>query len=198
MKAKKVLELTGIHRATLSRYVKEGKIRVTPLPNKTYSYNEDDVYSILGVEKKRKNVIYARVSTYKQKVDLANQEQVIEEYMNKNGVRVDKIYNDIKSGMTLDRKGFMKLLNDVQSNEIDTVYISYKDRLARLSYELVVKLFNKSNTRIHIVNQAVKSDEQELFEDLMQVIHGFSMKMYSKKRFAKKLLKGEENEATKS
>ena len=141
MKAKKVLELTGIHRATLSRYVKEGKIRVTPLPNKTYSYNEDDVYSILGVEKKRKNVIYARVSTYKQKVDLANQEQVIEEYMNKNGVRVDKIYNDIKSGMTLDRKGFMKLLNDVQSNEIDTVYISYKDRLARLSYELVVKLF---------------------------------------------------------
>ena len=198
MKAKKVLELTGIHRATLSRYVKEGKIRVTPLPNKTYSYNEDDVYSILGVEKKRKNVIYARVSTYKEKVDLANQEQVIEEYMNKNGVRVDKIYNDIKSGMTLDRKGFMKLLNDVQSNEIDTVYISYKDRLARLSYELVVKLFNKSNTRIHIVNQAVKSDEQELFEDLMQVIHGFSMKMYSKKRFAKKLLKGEENEATKS
>jgi len=198
MKAKKVLELTGIHRATLSRYVKEGKIRVTPLPNKTYSYNEDDVYSILGVEKKRKNVIYARVSTYKQKVDLANQEQVIEEYMNKNGVRVDKIYNDIKSGMTLDRKGFMKLLNDVQSNKIDTVYISYKDRLARLSYELVVKLFNKSNTRIHIVNQAVKSDEQELFEDLMQVIHGFSMKMYSKKRFAKKLLKGEENEATKS
>ena len=198
MKAKKVLELTGIHRATLSRYVKEGKIRVTPLPNKTYSYNEDDVYSILGVEKKRKNVIYARVSTYKQKVDLANQEQVIEEYMNKNGVRVDKIYNDIKSGMTLDRKGFMKLLNDVQSNEIDTVYILYKDRLARLSYELVVKLFNKSNTRIHIVNQAVKSDEQELFEDLMQVIHGFSMKMYSKRRFAKKLLKGEENEATKS
>ena len=198
MKAKKVLELTGIHRATLSRYVKEGKIRVTPLPNKTYSYNEDDVYSILGVEKMRKNVIYARVSTYYHKVDLSNQEQVIEEYMNKNGVRVDKIYNDIKSGMTLDRKGFMKLLNDVQSNKIDTVYISYKDRLARLSYELVVKLFNKSNTRIHIVNQAVKSDEQELFEDLMQVIHGFSMKMYSKKRFAKKLLKGEENEATKS
>lgn len=30
--------------------------------------------------------------------------------------------------------------------------------------------------------------EQELFEDIMQTIHSFSMKMYSKRRIAKKLL----------
>ena len=69
---------------------------------------------------------------------------------------------------------------------------------AVLSYELVVKLFNKhNNVRIHIINETKKSDEQELFEDLMQVIHGFSMKMYSKRRFAKKLM-GEDNEISKS
>ncbi|MEJ8599869.1 hypothetical protein MMN18_04030 [Helicobacter pylori] len=33
-----------------------------------------------------------------------------------------------------------------------------------------------------------RSLEQELFEDIMQVIHSFSMKMYSKRRIAKKLL----------
>ncbi len=42
MKAKQVLELTGIHRATLSRYVKEGRIKVTLLPNKTYNYRCQD------------------------------------------------------------------------------------------------------------------------------------------------------------
>ncbi len=103
---------------------------------------------------------------------------------------------DIKSGMTLDRKGFMELLKDVQENQIDTVYISYKDRLARLSYELVTNLFLKNNTRIVIINDAQKSDEEELYEDLMQTINSFSMKMYSKRRLAKKILG--EKDVTKS
>ena len=149
--------------------------------------------------KKRESVIYARVSTYKQKVDLANQEEIIEEYMNRNGVQVDKVYSDIGSGMSLDRKGFLSLLEDVQDNKIDTVYISYKDRLARLNYELIVKLFSKHNTRIHIINKSKKSDEEELFEDLMQIIHGCSMKMYSKRKLANKLKKEiEKDGSTKS
>lgn len=64
-----------------------------------------------------------------------------------------------------------------------------KDRLARLSYELVTKLFNDYGTKIEIINNCEsKSLEQELFEDIMQTIHAFSMKMYSKRRIAKKLL----------
>ena len=161
MKAKKVLELLQIHRVTLSRYVKEGKIKAEMLPNKTYNYNEADVYKVLGMEYNRKNVIYCRVSTYKQKVDLANQEQVIEEYMNKNGIKVDKVYADIKSGMTLDRKCFLSLLKDIQDNKIDTVFITYKDRLARLSYELVTKLFNKYNVKIHIINEQPEFDKKK-------------------------------------
>ncbi|WP_216092553.1 recombinase family protein [Candidatus Marithrix sp. Canyon 246] len=43
------------------------------------------------------NVIYARVSTYKQKKDLQNQIDNIEAYMNSNGYKVDKIYKDIKT-----------------------------------------------------------------------------------------------------
>jgi len=154
------------------------------------------VYKIAGIESNRKNVIYARVSTYKQKNDLDNQITIIENYMNSKGIGVNKIYKDIKSGMTLDRKGFMELLKDVQNNEIDTVYISYKDRLARLSYELVINLFLANNTRIVIINDTQKSDEQELYEDLMQTIHSFSMKMYSKRKLAKKILG--EKDVTKS
>ena len=196
MKAKTVLKILGIHRVTLYNYVKSGKIRGTLLPNGTYNYNEDDVYKIAGIESNRKNVIYARVSTYKQKNDLENQIKTVENYMNSKGIGVNKIYKDIKSGMTLDRKGFMELLKDVQENQIDTVYILYKDRLARLSYELVTNLFSMNNSRIVIINDAPKSDEEELYEDFMQIIHSFSMKMYSKRRLAKKILG--EKDVTKS
>jgi predicted site-specific integrase-resolvase len=188
MKAKEVLAVLKISRVTLTSYIQSGKIRGTKLPNGYYNYNEDDVYKLLGVEKQRKNVIYARVSTSKQKQDLENQIETITRYMNINGVGVDAIYQDIKSGLHLDRSGFNSLLDEVQNNEIDTVYISYKDRLARLSYELVIRLFSKSNTKVVIINDVIKTDEQELFEDLMQIIHSFSMKMYSKRRLAKKIL----------
>jgi predicted site-specific integrase-resolvase len=193
MKAKKVLEILGIHRVTLCRYVKEGRIRAKKLPNTTYDYNDDDVYKMAGLENKRHFVIYSRVSTHKQKNDLENQTNAIKSFMSAKGIKTNKVYTDIKSGMTLDRKGFMELLADVQANKIDTVFITYKDRLARLSYELVVKLFDKHNVRIETIYNDKKTDEQELFEDLMQIIHGFSMKMYSKRRLAKKLI-GESNE----
>ena len=192
MKAREVFKILKISRVTLYKYVKEGKIRVKKLPNKTYNYNDDDVYNLAGIDNKRWNVIYARVSTSKQKNDLENQINNIKSYMSAKGIVVDDVYSDIASGMNLDRKSFMKLLSDIQDNKIDTVYITYKDKLARLSYELVERLFENNNVRIKTIYNDNKTDEEELFEDLMQIIHSFSMKMYSKRRLAKKLLNNKE------
>ncbi|MCQ2948011.1 IS607 family transposase [Helicobacter pylori] len=189
MKSKEVLKILKISRVTLWKYVKSGKIRVKQEPNGYYIYNDSDVYSLAGIEDGRLNVVYARVSTQKQKQDLQNQIENCISFINAKGISVDSIYSDIKSGMSLDRKGFMELLNAVMAFKIKAVYISYKDRLARLSYELVEKLFSDYGTKIIIINQCESiSLEQELFEDIMQTIHSFSMKMYSKRRIAKKLL----------
>ncbi|WP_101022983.1 IS607 family transposase [Helicobacter pylori] len=189
MKSKEVLKILKISRVTLWKYVKSGKIRVKQEPNGYYIYNDSDIYSLAGIEDGRLNVVYARVSTQKQKQDLQNQIENCISFINAKGISVDSIYSDIKSGMSLDRKGFMELLNAVMAFKIKAVYISYKDRLARLSYELVEKLFSDYGTKIVIINQCESiSLEQELFEDIMQTIHSFSMKMYSKRRIAKKLL----------
>ncbi|WP_120864137.1 IS607 family transposase [Helicobacter pylori] len=189
MKSKEVLKILKISRVTLWKYVKSGKIRVKQEPNGYYIYNDSDVYSLAGIEDGRLNVVYARVSTQKQKQDLKNQIENCISFINAKGISVDSIYSDIKSDMSLDRKGFMELLNAVMAFKIKAVYISYKDRLARLSYELVEKLFSDYGTKIVIINQCESiSLEQELFEDIMQTIHSFSMKMYSKRRIAKKLL----------
>ncbi|EDP6004559.1 IS607 family transposase [Campylobacter jejuni] len=189
MKAKEVLKLLKISRVTLYKYVKSGKIRVTQMPNSLYLYNREDVYRLANIKDEKLNVIYARVSTHKQKQDLKNQIENTIAFLNAKGIKVDKVYEDIKSGMTLDRKGFMELLDDVMQKRISVVYIAYKDRLARLSYDLVEKLFNDNGARIEIINSCEnKALEQELFEDIMQTIHSFSMKMYSKRRLANKLL----------
>lgn len=189
MKAKEVLSLLGISRVTLCRYVKLGKIKTILLPNGTYDYDKADVYKLKGLSVKRKSVIYARVSTVKQKNDLSNQIENISSFMNAKGIGVDEIYSDIASGMNLDRKDFDRLLSAVMANEIEEVYVSYKDRLARLDFELVERLFRKYGTRIVVINSSEnKTAEEELFEDLIDVINSFSMKAYSKRRLANKLL----------
>ena len=189
MKAKEILSLLGISRVTLCRYVKLGKIKTVLLPNGTYDYDKADVYKLKGLSVKRKSVIYARVSTAKQKSDLSNQIDNISSFMNAKGIGVDDIYSDIASGMNLNRKDFDRLLSAVMANEIDEVYISYKDRLARLDFELVERLFRKYGICIVVINSSEnKTAEEELFEDLIDVIDSFSMKACSKRRLANKLL----------
>jgi predicted site-specific integrase-resolvase len=70
MKANEVLNLLRITRKTLHVYAATGKIRYTVMPNGYYDYSDEDVYKLLNKDVKRKTVIYARVSTNKQKKDL--------------------------------------------------------------------------------------------------------------------------------
>lgn len=50
MKAKEVLEKLNITRPTLTKYVKEGLIKVDSTINGQYNYNEDSVNKLLGKE----------------------------------------------------------------------------------------------------------------------------------------------------
>ena len=52
MRAKEVLEILKVHRVTLNTYVREGKIRVVPLANGRYEYNDEDVFAFIGKKKK--------------------------------------------------------------------------------------------------------------------------------------------------
>lgn len=47
MKAKEVMSILRISNPTLSKYLKEGKIKAKILPNGRYDYDEDSVYDFL-------------------------------------------------------------------------------------------------------------------------------------------------------
>ena len=54
MKAKDVLKILNITRPTLTKYIKENKIKVDSVINGHYVYNDESVYSLIGLKKKRK------------------------------------------------------------------------------------------------------------------------------------------------
>lgn len=111
------------------------------------------------------------------------------------GVIPKEIYDDVASGMNENRKSFNKLIDAVISGKIENIYISYKDRLTRFGYQYFETLFEKFGTKIIVINSTTEEDFQsELTQDLISIIHHFSMKMYSNRRkILKELQKNLEN-----
>jgi predicted site-specific integrase-resolvase len=142
------------------------------------------VFNFLNRENERKNVIYGRVSTSKQKVDLENQIDDLKKFCISSSIIVHDIYKDIGSGINFDRKEFNRLLNDVVSGEISTVYVTYKDRLSRISFNMFKNLFAKFGTNIVVINEIddTQTLEAEIVKEIIDLIHCFSMKVYSKRR----------------
>ena len=186
MKSKEVLKILKVTRPTLTSYVKNGKIRAVLQPNNFYEYNEDDVLKLAGLSTSRKAVIYARVSTQRQKRDLQNQIETIRQYANANGYVIDAVFSDIASGLSYDRASFIDMLTKIISHEIKIVFVANKDRLTRVSFGMWKDLFAKFNCELKTINEdemtASENEEKEIFSDIISLLHCFAMRMYSSRR----------------
>jgi putative resolvase len=174
-----------ISNTTLKRWVDDGKIKCNKVSSRKFLYLDQNIE-----EDKKLNVVYSRVSNTSQKEDLNRQIDLIKNYMIYNGYIVDQVFKDIASGMNEDRLDFNKLINMVLENKISNIFISTKDRLSRFGYEYLKNIFNKYNCNIVILdNSDTKTYENELTDDLLTIIHHFSMKYYSKRRILLKNIK---------
>lgn len=192
MKAKDVLKILNITRPTLCSYVKKGIIKATKVEGSYYQYDENSVLKLLGIEKQQNdkiNIIYARTSN-PPKNYAEDQAQRVLNYCTSNGIHIDKIIIDVKSGMNFERKGLIELLDLICDYKVNKIFIENKDRLVRFGFDLLKQICNKFNCEIIVVNDlSEKNFEQELTEDLLSIIHYFSMKSYSNRRKLNKIKK---------
>ena len=74
----------------------------------------------------------------------------------------------------------LKSVND----KVEKVIITYRDRLSRAAFDLFKNLFEKFGTEIVVISDigSTKLDSEEIFEDIISMLHCYSMKMYSKRK----------------
>lgn len=130
----------------------------------------------------RYDAVYGRVSTQKQcqRGDLDNQINTILAYTaTRNPVNIH-IYKDVGSGLNDNRKELLRLINDIQQDKINRLFITYKDRLTRFGFNYLNEICKCHNTTIISISDEVieKSVQEELAEDLCAIIHSFSGKLY--------------------
>ncbi len=136
-------DILQIDATTLRRWDHEGKIHCIRLSNNFRRVPEEEINRILGVKSNRIDAIYARVSSSDQKNDLYNQINRL-----KSLYPDAQVFSDIKSELKFNRKGFIELLNMIEDNKVNNIYITHRDRLARFGFDLIENICKMHNTRI--------------------------------------------------
>lgn len=161
---------------------KSGKLEYKEISKGFYRYllPEDFRY-----DENKHIAIYGRVSTPKQKKDLENQLSLIKQYANSNGhiVKDEYVFSDIASGMNENRRSLNKLLSKIKDGEISKIFITNRDRLTRFGFGYFKEICSLYDVEIIEINETEdKIFEEELSEDLIEIIHHFSMKFYGKRK----------------
>jgi predicted site-specific integrase-resolvase len=76
------------------------------------------------------------------------------------------------------------MLDEILNYRVEKVIVTYKDRLSRVGFELFKYLFQRFGTEIVVISVVgnPKLDSEEVFEEIISMLHCYSMKMYSKRR----------------
>lgn len=201
---KEASKLLGVHQRTLYQWDEKGIIKTirTPGGKRLYNVEEfikkkecgEDKKCIKNLEELDKlkgkiSICYVRVSSLKQKEDLDRQKKLIrDKYPN------HLMIEDIGSGINLNKRGILKIIELAIEGKIKELVVAYKDRLARYGYELIEHLIEKySKGKIIILNK--KDDlepEEELAFDVLQIMNVFVAKMNGLRKY-KKAKDAEEN-----
>ena len=180
----KFAKLIGRSIETLRAWDKQGKLIPSYRSEGGHRmYSQEQLNEVLQIvkPKERFNLGYIRVSAKHQNSDLERQHDLMELFLMKQGKEF-QIISDIGSGINYKKKGLKELLRLVSTNQIDTLYISYKDRLVQFGYELIEEVCKLHGVKIIIINKSnEQNDEEELVDDILNIIHVFSCRLNGKR-----------------
>lgn len=129
----------GVSIVTLRRWNKASKISSFRTFGNHRRFLINDLAKIIYPDLKKLHVGYARVSTHGQKEDLQKQIKILEQ-----SIRNDHaiVISDLGSGLNYKKKGLNKLFDLIMHNQVDTLYLTHKDRLLRFGSEIFLRSVN--------------------------------------------------------
>jgi len=157
-------KLLGHRRYDITSF--NGKIEGAPANKLNKQFNEQQQ----NIKPKTKGAIYCRVSSSHQKPDLERQINAV-----KSTYPEYEVFKDIASGINYKRPCFLKLIERAIKGDFEEIVVAHKDRFSRFAFDFFEWLLIQYNVKLLVLdNDEHKSDEQELAEDLLSIVHVFS------------------------
>lgn len=174
---KKFADKAGVTTTTVRNWCNTNKIKETRTKGNHRRIDDSELFKVNKQEKY--TALYARVSTRNKLDDLDRQKQVLELYASSKGYSYN-IIEDVGSSLNYNKKGLLNLIELIENNVIDNLIITHKDRLLRFGSEIIFKLCDLHNVKVHIINKDNENTDftKELVNDVLSIITVFSAKLY--------------------
>lgn len=182
---------TGINEQVLRRLFDQGVIEGYKIPSGQRMFSVRSLEKFCGmseegtIKQKKVSYLYTRVSSKKQLDDLERQVDFLRNIDDRYADYI--IIKDIGSGINFKRKGLQEILDRCVQGCIGNVVVAHRDRLSRFGFDLIKIIIEKAGGTLTIINDSENSsNEQELAEDLLSIVHIYSCRQMGKRRYANK------------
>lgn len=140
-------------------------------------------------------IIYARVSSHKQKSDLQNQVNFLINHFNQNNKdsgeqnqscqnKEFQIITDIGGGLNWNRPGFKSILERLFNRSLQQVLVAYPDRWSRFGFDFFQWIFQVHGAQLISINhQTSEEPASELSKDIIAVITHFTAKYHGARKY---------------
>ena len=120
----------------------------------------------------KRDVIYARVSSYGQPKQNDLDRQVDYILSNRADLKNVLILKEVKSIFDSKRKKLLKLIDMILNDEVNRIFITHKERLTRFGFEYIEAICNHHDVEIIVMQseQDNRSVKQELTEDIKNLL----------------------------
>ena len=180
---RKAIKMTGLSANTLRKYADNGTIKACRIGNGQRLFDTSSFRQGWEEEEKEEPLVcYCRVSSGKQRNDLASQVAFMRERFPR-----AKIIKDIGSGLNFKRKGLDSILRRLMQGDKFTLIVAHRDRLCRFGFDLLESMFDKNGGEIMVLDKSELSPQRELVEDLLSIIHVFSCRLHGLRRHEGKI-----------
>jgi len=172
----------GITYRTAFRWWQNGQIKGFQKPSGTIIVTEGEEEAPMANKVITPVVIYARVSSPKQKEDLDRQVARLQDYCAAKGYQVGRIVKEVGSGVNDSRRHFLSLLSDPKAT---TIVVEHKDRATRFGFRYLEVLLGQAGRSIEVANLA-ENNREELLQDLSSIVYSMCARLYGQRRAKRK------------
>ena len=175
--------MLNVSTVAVRKWIRSGKLRAKRI-GKLWMIPESELKRFLGEKPSEiRAVIYARVSSHKQKKDgnLDRQIERLRSYCSAKGYKIIEVVIDVASGLKEDRSGLLMLFDIVEKRQADVVVVEFKDRLTRFGFEYLKRYFESHGVKIEVIEETEKGYMEELIEDFVAIVISFAGRIYGKR-----------------
>lgn len=174
---KKAREILGVSEKTLRVWESEGKINAIRTPNGHRRYDVQ-TYLVDKGQDTRPTILYARVSSHKQREDLQRQsDYLLQQYPN------GELISEVGGGLNYKRPKLIAILERIGSGMVSQFVVCHRDRLSRFGYDLFDFYCKQNNCKLLVLNVRDLSPEEEIVEDILTILHCYSSRIYGLRKY---------------